>query len=60
LSGLGIVKNNRRSQKYLLNRDFLFQYEPITMILNSVIFLRSFNHEFPRLEKNMIHGATQQ
>ena len=51
LSGLGIVRKNRRMSKYFLNRSCLFQDEPIVMILTSVISLRSFNHEFTRFEK---------
>jgi len=51
LSGLEIVRNNRRKQKYFLNRKCSSQDESILMILISVIFLRSFNHEFPRFEK---------
>jgi len=51
LSGLGIVRNNRRIPKCFLNRSCLFQDEPIVIILKSVISLRSFSHEFTRFEK---------
>lgn len=51
LSGLGIVRNNRRTPNYFLNRGCSYQDEPIVMTLKSVISLRSFNHEFPRVSK---------
>ena len=54
LSGLGIVRNNRRMPKYFTNRSCLFQNEPIVMILKSVISLRAFNHEFTRFEKKAL------
>jgi hypothetical protein len=42
LSGLWIVRKNRHC---------LIQDEAIVIILNTVLFLRSFNHEFTRFEK---------
>ena len=41
-------------------RKCLFQDEPIVFILKSVLSLRSFNHEFTRFEKKIIHGAILQ
>jgi hypothetical protein len=54
LSGLGIVRKNRRMPKYFMNRSYLYHDEPIVMILKSVISLRSFNHEFTRFEKKAL------
>jgi len=41
-------------------RKRLIQNEPIVFILKYVLSLRSFDHEFSRFEKNIIHGAIQQ
>ena len=57
LSGLGIVRKNRRIPKYFTDRYCLFQGESIVFILHSVFSLRSFNHEFTRFDKNIIHEA---
>jgi hypothetical protein len=51
LSGLGIVRKNRHPTKYVMMRDGLLQNEAIVSISNSVLSLRSFNHEFTRFEK---------
>jgi len=51
LSGLGIVRKNRRKPKQYKNKYCLFQVEPIVIILISVLSLRSFNHEFTRFKK---------
>jgi hypothetical protein len=54
LSGLGIVRKNRRIPKHFTNRYCLFQGESIVFILQSVFSLRSFNHEFTRFEKKTL------
>ena len=51
LSGFWIVRKNRHLSKYFRNRRCLIQDETIVIILNTVLFLRSFNHEFTRFEK---------
>jgi len=37
-----------------MNRNYLYQDEPIVMILKPVNSLRSFNHEFTRFEKKAL------
>jgi len=51
LSGLGIVRKNRRIPKYFNNKKMFVLSSLHFFILNSVLSLRSFNHEFSRFEK---------
>ena len=51
LSGLGIVRKNRRQLKYFMGKYGLLQINVIVFILISVLSLRSFNHEFTRFLK---------
>ena len=60
LSGLGIVRKNRRILKHSYSKKYFFKVELIVFILISVLSLRSFCHEFTRFGKNIIHGAIEQ
>jgi len=51
LSGLGIVRKNRRIPKYFSRRKEFVSNKAIIHRLISVLSLRSFNHEFTQFEK---------
>ena len=51
LSGLGIVRKNRRIPKHLNDKKIFLKSRANFFILNTILSLRFFNHEFTRFKK---------